>query len=143
MTNPLLHTIYIAPDLASQCHPLTAPIAVLPGPDNALVLYRAGVSGWAFAGWADPVRRAGSLALVQVRDALYLMRADILPHPAVSVHERAILQGIAAGWQNRAIAAHLHLSEGTINQYLKRLNDRLGAKHRAHLIAIAKDQGRI
>lgn len=60
---------------------------------------------------------------------------------SLTVQEVEIVRGIAAGWSNRQIAAHLSLSEGTINQYTKRINDKLGANHRAHMIAIAKDYG--
>jgi DNA-binding CsgD family transcriptional regulator len=143
MTASVFHVVYIASDLASRSHRLTTPLAVLPGPDDRLVVYRNGASGWSVAGGVDQVRWAGDLALVQVRDALYLMHADTLPRPSVTAHERAILHGLAAGWTHRDLARQIHLAEGTIHQYISRLHVRLGAKHRAHLIAIAKDQGLI
>lgn len=55
----------------------------------------------------------------------------------------AIVRGIAAGRSYRQIGLELHLTEGTIAQYVKRIREQLGAHHRAHLIAIAKDQGLI
>lgn len=60
---------------------------------------------------------------------------------SLTVQEVEIVRGIAAGSSNKQIAAYLNLSEGTINQYIKRINDKLGANHRAHMIAIAKDYG--
>lgn len=61
----------------------------------------------------------------------------------LSSSELAIVRGIAAGQSYRQIALELHLTEGTIGQYVKRIRAKLGAHHRAHLIAIAKDQGLI
>ncbi|MDN5861253.1 MAG: helix-turn-helix transcriptional regulator, partial [Pseudonocardia sp.] len=47
-----------------------------------------------------------------------------------------ILTRIAAGHTNREIAEHLHLSEDTIKQRLRKLYPRLGARDRAHAVAI-------
>ncbi|HEY0736054.1 MAG TPA: LuxR C-terminal-related transcriptional regulator [Herpetosiphonaceae bacterium] len=62
---------------------------------------------------------------------------------ALSSRDLAIVRGIAAGQSYRQIGLELNLSEGTIAQYVKRIREQLGAHHRAHLIAIAKDQGLI
>lgn len=143
MTDPIFQVVYIAPELANRSHRLTAPVGVMLGPEETLVLYRAWASGWGLVSTIDRVRWAGDLALVQVRDSLYLLRADALPRPAVTEQDQTILRGLAAGGNNREIGAQLHLAESTIEQYIKRLLVKMGAKQRAQLIAIAKDQGLI
>lgn len=61
----------------------------------------------------------------------------------LSSKDLAIVRGMAAGQSYRQIGLELHLTEDTIGQYVKRIREKLGAHHRAHLIAIAKDQGLI
>lgn len=143
MTDSLFHMVYIAPELARQAYRLPAPVEVLSRPDDTLVVYRTWTSGWGLVSPIDRVRLVGELALVQIREVLYLLPADALPRPAISKQDQALLRGIAVGKTSREIAAQLHLAEGTIDQYLKRLLTTFGAKNRAHLIAIAKDQGLI
>lgn len=58
----------------------------------------------------------------------------------LSAQDLAIVRGIAAGQSDRQIGRELHLAEGTIAQYVKRIRETLGANHRAYLVAIAKDQ---
>lgn len=143
MTEPVFKAISIAPDIVSHCHLLHFPLAVLRGPNNALVVYRVKENGWDVAGGVERVWWAGNLALVQTRHNLYLLPAEGLPRPPVSAREREILHRLAAGSNTQAIAQQLYLSEGTIQLYIRQLLARLGANHRAHLIAIAKDQGLI
>jgi DNA-binding NarL/FixJ family response regulator len=141
MTDSLFHVVYVASDLARRSHRLTTDVVVLPGPEQTLLVYRASANGWIVTGSVDRVRWAGDLALVQARDVLYLLRADALPRPTVTEQDQAILRGLAAGGSHRDLADELRLTEGTIHQYITRLLRKFGAKHRAHLIAIAKDQG--
>lgn len=143
MTDPVFQVVYIASDLARRSHRLTAGVVVLPGPEQTLLVHRASVNGWVVTGTVDRVRWAGDLALVQVRDVLYLLRADALPRPTVTEQDQAILRGLAAGGSHRDLAVELRLTEGTIHQYITRLLRKLDAKNRAHLIAVAKDQGLI
>jgi DNA-binding CsgD family transcriptional regulator len=135
--------LYVAPDIAGECHALTAAPVLLPGPDGRVVVYASHASEWGFEGWAEHVTQVGALTLVQVRDALFLLRADRLPHPTITAQEQAIVRGIAAGLSYRHLSPQLGLAESTIAQYVKRINHKLGAHNRAHLIAIAKDRGMI
>jgi DNA-binding CsgD family transcriptional regulator len=143
MSDPPFHAISIAPGIAIECHLLRFPLTLLPGPDNTLAVYQNWEKGWDFAGSVERVWWAGDLVLVQARQALYLLRAESLPQASINAHELAILRGLAAGWSTHAIAQQIYLTEGTIEQYIKRLRAKLGANHRAQLIAIAKDQGLI
>lgn len=47
----------------------------------------------------------------------------------------------AEGMEPREIAAALHLSYGTVRNYLAAATDKLGAKNRIHAIKIATDRG--
>ncbi len=143
MTDPIFHNIYIAPGTVKQSRWLDAPVVVLPGPENSLVIHRAWKRGWAFAGTVKHVWWAGDLALVQARHALYLLRAESVPHPSITGHELAILRGLAAGLTTLAISKQIYLSESRIQHAINGLLAKLGANNRTHLIAIAKDQGMI
>jgi DNA-binding CsgD family transcriptional regulator len=143
MTDAVFHNIYLAPGTVKHSQSLTTPVAVVPGPANTLVLHRAHGQGWAFAGPIEHVWWAGDLALVQARHALYLLRADSIPHPAITAYELAILRGLAAGLTTRAIAKQIYLAESTTHNTITRLLAKFGANHRTQMIAIAKDQGLI
>ncbi len=137
----MTRVLYIDPSIASQCEPLTVPLDLLPGPDGRTVLYANRDGGWEFEGWVEHMTQTGTLTLVQLRHTLFLLRADTLQHPSITAQEQSILRGIAAGQSYRQIGFQVHLSESTIVQYARRIREKLGAHHRAHLIAIAKDKG--
>lgn len=139
----MFQMVYVAPELALNAQRLPAPVEVLPRPDATLVVYRTWTRGWGLVCPIDRVRLIGELALVQTCEALYLVPADALPRPAITAQDQAIVRGMAMGASSQDIAAQLHLSKGTIEQYQKRLLATFGATNRAHLIAIVKDQGLI
>lgn len=56
---------------------------------------------------------------------------------ALTPKERAVLQGIAAGLNNKAIARGLGNSPRTIEVHAARVLDKLGARNRPHAVAIA------
>lgn len=62
------------------------------------------------------------------------------PRPALSDRERDILQQLARGLGNRAIAQALFLSEATVKTHLGRIYGKLGVDSRAGAVAVAKEQ---
>lgn len=52
-----------------------------------------------------------------------------------------ILRKLCAGATNGEIAASLHLSEGTVKNYVSTLYSKLGVRHRAEAVKLAHDRG--
>jgi DNA-binding CsgD family transcriptional regulator len=65
------------------------------------------------------------------------------PAATLSPREQQILTLVACGLRGRDIAARLHLSPSTVESHMRRLMDRLGARSRAHAVALALEQGEI
>ena len=61
--------------------------------------------------------------------------------PQLTSREREVLDLVAAGCGNHAIAARLHLSEKTVRNNLSALLTKIGAPDRAALVAAARDAG--
>jgi pimeloyl-ACP methyl ester carboxylesterase/DNA-binding CsgD family transcriptional regulator len=55
--------------------------------------------------------------------------------------ERTVLEGIARGLDNAAIAASLQLSEKTVRNHITRVFDKIGVEHRYQAIVLARDAG--
>jgi pimeloyl-ACP methyl ester carboxylesterase/DNA-binding CsgD family transcriptional regulator len=64
-----------------------------------------------------------------------------LPLNELTPRERAVLEGIAEGLDNTAIAASLSLSEKTVRNHITRLFDKIGVQHRYQAIVRARDAG--
>ncbi|MDT4836973.1 HTH-type transcriptional regulator MalT [compost metagenome] len=60
---------------------------------------------------------------------------------ALTAREIQVLQLLAAGHRNRAIAEKLFLSECTVKSHLRKINAKLGAQGRTQAIAIARNRG--
>jgi DNA-binding NarL/FixJ family response regulator len=65
------------------------------------------------------------------------------PTPHLSVRERDVLQLLAEGRSNRAIARSLQLSEATVKGHVSRLLDKLNATSRLEAVIHASDAGLI
>ena len=61
----------------------------------------------------------------------------------LSARELDVLRLLADGWNNKAIAAQLVLSEGTVKNYVSAILDKLHAANRTHATHIARKQGLI
>jgi two-component system, NarL family, response regulator DegU len=61
----------------------------------------------------------------------------------LSTRELEVLRLIAEGRNNRAIAEHLVLTEGTVKNYVSSILDKLHAANRTHASQIARKQGLI
>ena len=60
---------------------------------------------------------------------------------ALSERELEVLRLLAEGWTNKAIAARLVLTEGTVKNYVSAILDKLHAANRTHATQIARKQG--
>ncbi|HEY3358296.1 MAG TPA: helix-turn-helix transcriptional regulator [Polyangia bacterium] len=80
--------------------------------------------------------------LVITRACLRLMDCVDLLHRRLGLSHRQAecVALIRRGMTNKEIAAHLGLSEGTIEQYLVRIFARLGVSRRSDLVALADEQ---
>lgn len=67
--------------------------------------------------------------------------AEYYGDEALSARELDVLRGVAAGLENKQIAARLGLSAETIKEYLSHAMGKLRATNRAHAIAIALERG--
>lgn len=61
--------------------------------------------------------------------------------PELTDREREILNLIAAGWDNAAIAAHLFVSPNTVRNHISRIFAKLGVSNRAQAIVRAREAG--
>ncbi len=68
-------------------------------------------------------------------------RSDTGPFPGLTEREREILALMAAGTDNRRIAAGLYLSEKTVRNYVSVIMGKLDVHSRAEAVAIARDAG--
>lgn len=59
----------------------------------------------------------------------------------ISRHEVRLLELAAAGTSNKDIGGQLFLAEDTVKSQLRRLYAKLGARNRAHAVAIAFRRG--
>jgi len=66
--------------------------------------------------------------------------AGLLGQP-LTARELQALRGAANGMSNAEIAAELWLAENTIKSHLQRVFRKLGARDRAHAVALALQQG--
>ncbi|VVM58751.1 LuxR C-terminal-related transcriptional regulator [Pseudomonas fluorescens] len=63
------------------------------------------------------------------------------PDAALTTRELHVMQLLAAGNRNRAIAEQMHLSEHTVKTHLRNISAKLGAQGRTEIIAIARAKG--
>jgi DNA-binding NarL/FixJ family response regulator len=55
----------------------------------------------------------------------------------LSRREREVLGEVLSGYSNKAIAGRLHISEDTVKSHMKAIFRKLGARDRAHAVALA------
>lgn len=65
----------------------------------------------------------------------------IQPGQQLSAREFQVLAGISLGQSNHVIAQELQLGEDTIKSHARRLFQKLGARSRAHAVAIGYQRG--
>jgi DNA-binding CsgD family transcriptional regulator len=75
------------------------------------------------------------------RVPLTLLTEDAPKSPKVTPRELEVLGLVAEGLSTREIARRLWVTEETVKTHVRRLHDRLGARTRAHAVAIAFRNG--
>ena len=55
--------------------------------------------------------------------------------------ERQLMAGVREGLSNKELAQELHLSEGTVRNYMSTVLQKLSAKNRADAIRICQENG--
>ncbi len=73
-------------------------------------------------------------------------RSSLIAHPLaepLTPRELAVLRCLATGLPNRAIAAQLSLTVGTVKWYLDQVYGKLGVHNRMQAVAQARKQGLI
>jgi DNA-binding NarL/FixJ family response regulator len=127
-------------------------ILVLSAHDDAAYvrsLVAAGVSGYVLKDEAlealvraiGTVHGGGTWFSYPVIEKLVRPSAPDRPHEVVlTERDRSILTMIARGWDNRRIAADLHLAEQTVRNYISRLYDVLHVHSRAEAIVWTREQ---
>ena len=79
----------------------------------------------------------------RVFDALRRLSTKEAENEQLTEREREILQLVARGLENRAIAARLHLSEKTVGNRLSEIFQKLGVTNRTQAALIARERGLI
>lgn len=62
-------------------------------------------------------------------------------HVAFTPRERALMNGIARGWDNRKLAEEFELAEQTVRNYISRLYDKVGVRSRSEAVVWAREHG--
>lgn len=115
---------------------------------------RAGARGYLLKG-AQPAEILRSLYAVAAGELLFgravaerVLRffhapaaAQLLPFPALTPREREVMEILATGAGNAAIAAQLHLSEKTVRNLVSSIFTKLRVSGRAEAVAKARDAG--
>ena len=63
--------------------------------------------------------------------------------PILTIRENQVLRGMSPGKSNSQIGRELYLSEDTIKTHARRLFAKLGARDRAHAVALALRLGHL
>ncbi|MDO5533142.1 MAG: response regulator transcription factor [Propionibacteriaceae bacterium] len=115
--------------------------------DYVVAALRAGASGYLLKDTRGPevmaalaAARAGEMPLSSGvrRDLVSTLVQDAAPtepaDPGLTPRERELTQWLAHGLTNRQIASRMHLSEGSVKQYLTRVAEKLGVGSRTQVL---------
>lgn len=95
-----------------------------------------------FADYLQRLRTAfGSLAVIEA--AINAPPTLPLPMEALTHREIRLLQLLAEGYSNRALAEKLFVSDSTVRTHLRNINGKLGATNRTQAVALARRHGLI
>ena len=145
--------VHDVPDRASaelllSQRPAQAPALVLVAePEHARALVRGGIRGAIARESSSEQVAAASVAVaagLHVFDRATWSAWSAPPAgdgPALTPRERSVLELVAAGLSNRAIAEELGVSEHTVKFHVRSLLDKLGAETRADAVARAARRG--
>lgn len=131
-------------------------LTMLEDDDSLFAALRAGAHGYLLKGAdsADVLRTLRSVAageavfgpgMAQRLTALFQnpgsRAAPLTPFPELTDREREVLELIAAGRDNTAIASQLHISVKTVANNVSNILVKLHLRDRAHAVATARDAG--
>jgi DNA-binding NarL/FixJ family response regulator len=131
-----------------QVSPRTA-VIILTGRDEPVLVQsalRAGAAGYLLKA-SSPEMLIGYIR--QVMDGVRVlddrlgsarhvsMNRDTIAEAGLSRREREVLDEVRAGLDNKAIAGRLCISEDTVKSHVKAIFRKLGARDRAHAVALA------
>ena len=85
--------------------------------------------------------RAGETVFHPVVARMLIQRAGLAPSAEPTGRELAVLQLVAGGLRNRAIADRLEIAEATIEFHLRNLFRKFGAETRTDLVCRARREG--
>jgi DNA-binding CsgD family transcriptional regulator len=92
--------------------------------------------------YSATARIAGELHLLVLVPGADL-REGITPGPALSDREREVLSRIANGEEGTELAGRLLIAPETVRRHLSNARQKLGARSRAHAVALALARGEI
>jgi DNA-binding NarL/FixJ family response regulator len=130
--------------------PAHAPVlALVADPEHARTLVRGGARGALVRDASGEQLSAASVAVAsglhvfdkETFSAWSLPRSPAADALSLTPRERSVLELVAAGLSNRAIAAELGVSEHTAKFHVRSLLDKLGAETRADAVARAARRG--
>lgn len=135
--------------LLSQLPAQVPALALVTEPEHARALVRAGVRGAIARESSSEQVAAASVAVaaglhVFDRTTLSAWSAPSMPagdSPTLTPREQRVLELVASGLSNRAIAEALAVSEHTVKFHVRSLLDKLGAETRADAVARAARRG--
>lgn len=115
------------------------------GDDEVYQALRAGARGYLLKD-ASRAELLGAIRVVhsgrrQVSPTLAARVIERLPGEPLTGRELQVMRLIAQGKDNRAIAAELTLSEGTVKSYVHAIFGKLGATHRVEAVVAAHKRG--
>lgn len=88
-----------------------------------------------------PLEPAGSPAVLAGPDATAAPASAVENPPALTRSEIRLLQLLAEGHSNRALADRLHVSDSTVRTHLRNVNHKLGSRNRTEAVAMARRLG--
>ena len=101
----------------------------------------------AFSVWVEAVRRAGAgeMLIPAVRLAAMLADSDrgAQLFDQLTGREREVLRLLAAGLENKAIAARMGIGYVTVRSHVRNLSSKLDARSRLEVVAKASELGLI
>lgn len=86
-------------------------------------------------------RRGGPPAELTARPGATSRYPDVPPMEELTPREEAVLKLLTEGLTNAGIAARLHLSEGTVKNYVSEILGKLQANDRTHAVVLAIRRG--
>ena len=129
-------------DLLLSLHPSAPVIAFGVAPDSALLALAIsrGARGIMLCDVDRPDGSADQLSPAPVGPGWCTREGDPV---SLTTRESQVLVGMSAGKSNSEIGRELYLSEDTIKTHARRLFGKLGARDRAHAVALAMRLGQL